>query len=275
MKFEMLDIAINRQDLYTFSSILIALFLLYFITGQVIKNSRMANDQKRRFMVNLRNILVITVLGSIFTLWATELYQFVISVAALMAAFAIAGKEVFLCFGGGFYKAFARPFSVGDRIEVNGVRGDVVDIGLMSTQLLEIGPKDYTQQMTGRMITIPNSIFLGVNVYNESDTVTEGRDFALHTFKVPIKNDGNWSKHKEVLLEAAREFSDKYNDRAIKFFNRLASKRQVDVPLVQARVNIKFDSADQILLIARVCIPVDQKGILEQKILQSYLSKTH
>jgi small-conductance mechanosensitive channel len=266
---------LNYQDLYTFGIIAITLILLYFSIGKIIKTSRMANDQKRRTLSNIRNFFLFVLVTSIFILWATELYQFVISIAALMAGFAIAGKEVFLCFGGSFYKTFARPFSVGDRIEVGGIRGDVVDVGLMSTQLLEVGPKDYTQQLTGRMITIPNSQFLTSKVFNETDAVNEGRDFVLHVFQVPIKNDSNWAGHKEILLECAKDSCDKYIDQANNFFKNLAKKRQVDAPYIEPRINVKFDSHDQILLIVRVSVPVERRGTVEQDIINNYLAKSH
>lgn len=275
MNFEDFKIFLNPSDLYTFGTIGIVLITLYFFIGRLIKRSRMSNDQKRRFITNLRTFFLIILVGSIFILWATELYQFVISVAALMAGFAIAGKELFLCFAGTFYKTFTRPFSVGDRIEIKGFRGDVVDIGLLSTQLLEVGPKDYTQQLTGRMITIPNSIYLSNSVFNETDAVTEGRDFVLHIFKVPINNDEHWEKNKNILLKAANDSCQKYIEPATVFFEKFAKKRQVDVPVIEPRINIKFDGHAQIILIVRITVPVERKGTMEQEIINDYLRKSH
>ena len=275
MKLEMISEMFDLQDLYIFGVILATLTTLYLVSGRSIRHSRMANDQKRRFIANLRGFFIFILLGSIFILWADELYQFVISIAALMAGFAIAGKEVFLCFGGSFYKAFARPFSVGNRIEIDGIRGDVVDVGLMSTQLLEIGPKDYTQQLTGRMITIPNSLFLSSEVFNETDSVTEQQDFVLHVIKVPIQVNKDWEVHKDSLLECANHYCEKYVQPATDFFKRLSKKKHVDVPLLDPRINIKFDAPEQVLFILRICVPVDEKGIIEQEILKAYLKKNY
>ncbi|MAX66683.1 MAG: hypothetical protein CME66_07080 [Halobacteriovoraceae bacterium] len=275
MKLESLKVLINYEDLYIFGAVIFTLLVLYYGIGKAIKNSRMANDVKRRSIANLRALFLFILVISIFVLWATELYQFVISLAAVVAASAIAGKEVFLCFGGSFYKAFARPFSVGDRIEVDGIRGDVVDVGLMSTQLLEVGPKDYTQQLTGRTICIPNSLFLANKVFNETDSVSEGRDFVLHAFKVPIENNQYWEQHRQYLLDSSKHFCEKYHEQAQAFFHKLAKKRQVDIPLIEPRVNIKFDNAKQIFLIVRVSVPVERKGTIEQDILKDYLKKCH
>lgn len=275
MKLEKILKTFESQDLYIFGATIASLFLLYLLTGRAIRHSRMANDQKRRFIGNLRGLFIFILLSSILILWANQLYQFIISIAALMAGFAIAGKEVFLCFGGSFYKAFARPFSVGSRIQVDGIRGDVVDVGLMSTQILEVGPKDYTQQLTGRMITVPNSIFLTAEVFNETDSVAEHQDFVLHIIKVPIKIDSNWEKHRNTLLECANTACDKYVKPATLFFQHLSKKKHVDVPLINPRINIKFDGPEQVFLIVRVCVPVDKKGSIEQEIIRNYLNKIY
>lgn len=266
---------INHPNFYIFGLLFLSTVVLYFIIGKAIKNSRMHFDQKRRFMANTRAIFFLILTAAVFILWANELYQFVISLAAILAAFAIAGKELFLCYAGSFYKTFARPFSVGDRIQVGDIRGDVVDIGLLSTQLLEVGPKDYTQQLTGRTITIPNAVFLDTNVFNETDNISEGRDFVLHVFKIPIKNDDNWKKHKDVLIKCAHESCSKYFAQAEQFFTKLANKRHVGIPFIEPRVNVKFETADSLMLMVRVTVPVERKGTIEQEIINSYLEKTH
>ncbi len=246
---------------------------LYYSIKRVVVRSRMSNDQKRRFIGNLRASSFIILIASILVLWFSELYQFTLSVAALGAAFAIASKEVLLCFGGSFYRSFAKPFSVGDRIEVAGIRGDVVDIGIMGTQLMEVGPKDYTQQLTGRTITVPNSTFLSDKVFNETDAVSEERDFILHVFKIPIQNDNNWKCKKEILIECATASCEKYIEPARHFFQNLSRKKQFDPPIPEPRVNVKFNNANEILLIVRVSIPVERRGNIEQEIVQNYLER--
>ena len=263
------------EDGYIFLSMAISLIGLYFVFSRIIKKSRMQNDQKRRFLGNARAFMLFCLITTTLVIWSTELYQFVISIAALMAGFAIASKEVLLCLGGSFYKAFARPFTVGDRIEINGIRGDVVDVGLMGTQLLEVGPKDYTQQLTGRLITIPNSQFLAFEVFNETDSVTEHRDFVLHIIKVPIELNESWEVKRDLLLQCAQDICQQYIEAAAKFFKRLSKKRQVDSPLIEPRINLKFDTPDNIFLVLRVCVPVDKRGTIEQEILRSYLKQTY
>lgn len=264
------------QDAFNFViAVFITLFIYFLIRGAIL-NSRMGNDQKRRTLSNIRAIFFIIVLFSFVVIWATELYQFTLSIAALGAALAIASKEVILNFGGTFYRAFARPFSVGDRIEIKEIRGDVVEVGLMSTQLLEVGPKNYTHQYTGRMISIPNSLFLGEMIKNESDTNFHDENaFVLHTFLVPITNTKNWKKHYSLLLESAKKSCNRYTTDANRYFTKIAKKRQVDVPWIEPRINVRFESPTEINLLVRITIPINLKGVLEQEIIKNYLNSIH
>ena len=52
----------------------------------------------------------------------------------------------------------AEPFNLEDRIEINGMRGDVVKISSLSFEMLELGERVNGEQSTGRIIHIPNSL---------------------------------------------------------------------------------------------------------------------
>ena len=265
----------THQEISIIIASILGSLISYNIFAAIIKSTKIENDTKRKTLLNVRTTLLLLILILSVSLWATQLYQFVISLAAMVAAFAIAFKEVFLCFGGGFYRTFAHSFSVGDRIEINGMRGDVIDIGFMATQLLEVGPKDYTHQYTGRTVSFPNSHILTSQVINETDNGQGATDFALHVFTVPIANTPDWKTHQQKLLEAANDSCEHYIPEASKYFNRLARKRSVDSPWVEPRINIRFDTQYKLDLIVRVTVPIRNKGIVEQEILNSYLGKIH
>jgi len=63
-------------------------------------------------------------------------------------AFALAAQDTVSNLFGGFTIFVDKPFSINDRIEVNGLDGFVTEIGIRSTRLRTLG---------GRMIVIPNS----------------------------------------------------------------------------------------------------------------------
>tara|TARA_Y100000768_G_C23991451_1_gene693933 strand:+ start:10916 stop:11626 length:711 start_codon:yes stop_codon:yes gene_type:complete len=235
----------------------------------------MNKDQKRRTQANTRGIFIVLIAGSAVTLWADDIYQYILSLAALAAGVAIALKEFFLNVGGTFYRLFAKPFSVGDRIEVNGMRGDVVDVGIMSVLVMEVGPGNLTHNYTGRTITIPNSTFLTTAVSNENESAHHEGDFILHSFEVPIRNTPEWKKHYDTMLESAELCCEAYKEKAFDYFKKVTDKRQLEMPKTEPRINLKFKSPNEIDMIVRVSAPVARRGTIEQEIIRTYLNKVH
>lgn len=130
----------------------------------------------------------------------------IVMLAVGIIGFVVGTKELITCTLGGLYKSMVGLFDVGDRIEVNGVRGDVIDQTLVSTTILEIGPNDVVHQYTGRKITIPNSQFLSHPVENEGFT----DNFTFHVFSVPVARSVDIEKVETILLEEANRVCADY-----------------------------------------------------------------
>ena len=269
----MINLIFEKQhELVIFVAIAFVLFVLYFVLNRAILSSRMSLDKRRRAISNNRGILIFLIFLSFLFIWSDQIYSTILTFAALAAAVAIAAKELLLCMAGSFYRAFARPFSVGDRIEINGLRGDVIDVGLLATQILEVGPGNTTQQFTGRTVSIPNSSFVLNNVLNETSSQSS-TDFVLHVFSVYTKVDENWKRHRSALLESSQSHCGQYIDEATKHMQRIARRRSIEVPFIEPQINIKIDQPDEIRFIVRVTVPALLKGKIEQMIINSYLEK--
>lgn len=67
------------------------------------------------------------------------------------------------------YLVFRRSYLVGDRIQINGMRGDVVEINYLDTSILECSG-DYlvNDRRSGRIIRFPNSLILREEIINYS-----------------------------------------------------------------------------------------------------------
>lgn len=263
-KWEMLT---EYKQFFSYIGLILLLIGIYTSFGRWIKKSEMLIEQKRRSLNRLRVGFFLVLISSFFVAWANEIYSVIISFTAIAAAMAIATKELLLCLAGSFYKAVARPFTVGDRVLVGELRGDVIEIGLFATRILEVGPKDLTHQYTGRAVTIPNSKFLSHDVVNE----TFSHEFTLHVFTVTIDNDGGWEQERNSLLKSAKKFCDRYVEDARKHYQMIAERRQLDPPWIEPRINIKIPDAKEIQLIVRVTVPVRARGRIEQEILEDYL----
>jgi small-conductance mechanosensitive channel len=241
--------------------------LVRWIMIRALANVEIRSPELRlRWMVQIRNIIFVVVLLCLMIIWASEVRTMAISLVAFIVAIVLATKELILCVTGSFLKISTRAFAIGDRIEINGLRGDVIDQTLLGTQIMEVGPGHGLHQYTGRTITIPNSQFLTQSITNHNIT----RDYAIVAFTVPVKIEQDYQQAEQWLLQAANEVCGPYLDDARKHWAR-EQENLIDLPQVDPRVSLHMASPDQVDLIVRMPVPTHQRGGNSQQVLRKYL----
>ncbi len=132
----------------------------------------------------------------IIRIWVENPQVLLLSYGLLAAGLAIALQDVFKNFVGGILITATGLYRVGDRIEAEGVCGDVMDIGVMSTTLLEIQGWVSADQPTGRIAVIPNGFALSRTVHN----YTMDHNFVWDEISLPITYDSDWKEAAALFL---------------------------------------------------------------------------
>lgn len=248
--------------------VLLAVALLFrsAALGFIRKLHWTAEAQRLSWHLRIRHLFIAILAIGVVIIWASQLRNLAISAIAVAAAIAIATKELLLCLSGAFVRAATEAFSVGDRVEIGGVRGDVVSYGLLGTTLLEIGP---AHQRTGRAVIIPNSVLVSERVINE--TFTE--EYVLHMFPIPMEQGDDWERAEEILLDTARALCGDDIDRAREYMDGLARQHGLPRSSVEPRVTIHVPEAGKLELLVRVPAKAREKGLIEQSILREFLRR--
>lgn len=126
------------------------------------------------------------------------------------AAVVIALQDLCSSFVGWFAIVLSSKIKIGDRVEVNGIRGDILDIQILRTTILETGNWLHTGDHTGRVVIIPNNFIFKHDVFNYSylhPMIWERLDI-LVTFETPAKEAEEVLA--AILQEEARESLDQY-----------------------------------------------------------------
>ena len=97
-----------------------------------------------------------------------------------------------------------RPFQIGDRILIGDTKGDVVDITLTHVHLSEIGGTIASEELSGRVILIPNSILFEQKIIN----YTLKEEFILDEVISLITYESSLEKAKDICYKAALKFLD-------------------------------------------------------------------
>jgi small-conductance mechanosensitive channel len=258
-----------RYGLSTFFLLLIIIIVRMGIHHSLFRSTDLSVETRRRWAVNLRNgLLFLFILGMIF-IWAPQLQTFAVSVFAVAVAFVLATKEIIDCLSGSGLRVLTKAYSLGDRIEIGGIRGNVVDHNALTTTVLEIGPGQTSHQYTGRAMVIPNSFIFDHPLTNETYT----KKFRLHIVTVPLSTDDDWRTAERLLLQAGEEESAPFIEEARMYLKKLEGKLWLDAPSVEPRVTIQLPEPGRINLLLRVPCPTQYPSRLEQAILRKFLSE--
>jgi small-conductance mechanosensitive channel len=117
----------------------------------------------------------------------------------LTAGIAIALKDPLANLAGWGFIVWSRPFEVGDRVEIDKRRGDVIDVHLFNFTLNEIGGWVDADQSTGRIVHIPNQQVFTEAVANYD----KGFKYIWNEVPVLVTYESNWKKAKEILTTIA------------------------------------------------------------------------
>ena len=90
-------------------------------------------ENKRRSLVVSRNITMLLLLFGLAMIWAAQIQTLALSMFAVAAAIVVATKELIMCLSGSILRSVTKQYSIGDYIEINGLRGRVVDINMLNT----------------------------------------------------------------------------------------------------------------------------------------------
>ena len=247
---------------------LLLIVLLRSVVARSVESSDLPAERRRRMLVQTRNGAILLFVGAAAVIWAQQLQSVALSLAAIAVAIVVATKELISCLSGALMRISAQGFSLGDRIEVAGYRGDVIDIGGLTTTILEVGPGPSIHQVTGRTVVLPNSLFLTHAVTNE--TFTEA--YVLHTCVVPLGASDDLLDAERRLLEAAQNECAEFMPAAAQNMQRVGRKHGLEPPDVTPKVWLRLTKADERELLLRFPAPVRLRGRIEQAILRRFVN---
>ena len=153
-------------------------------------------------------------------IWAGSTKQWATVFSVTGAGVALALRDVLLNLAGWVYIVFRRPYREGDRIEMDTIKGDVIDIQLFQTTLLEIGNWVGGDQSTGRMIQLPNGKIFQMPLFN----YTKGFEYIWDEVSILVTFESDWHKAEEMLLKAGDEVSRDIQYQVKSKIRRLESK---------------------------------------------------
>ncbi|MGH7143828.1 MAG: mechanosensitive ion channel family protein [Planctomycetota bacterium] len=158
---------------------------------------RYRQDPRRLFLwkKNANYFFAAVALAAIGLVWLTNIAALSTYLGLVSAALVFAMKDLVANMAAWLFILWRKPFEIGHRIEVNKVRGDVIDIRLFQFTLLELGNWVDADQSTGRIVHLPNAWVFKYETFNYEAEF----DHIWNEIPVLITFESDWEKAKKLL----------------------------------------------------------------------------
>jgi small-conductance mechanosensitive channel len=186
-------------------AIVIVVVLVQFFRRSI---SRYVQDSDTRY----RARKVVTFLGYVLVIFVIAIV-YSSRLGGLTVAFGVAGagiafalQEVIASVAGWAAISFAGFFRPGDRVQLGGIKGDVIDVSILRTTLMELGEWVKGDLYTGRIVRIANSFVFKEPVFNYSGDFP----FLWDEIIIPVKYGSDYHLAKQIFERVADEVVGEY-----------------------------------------------------------------
>lgn len=193
--------------------ILIILVAAVLAVGEIWKRTtfRYIRDSRRRYQfLLLRRVVMWVSVGLILILaFASQLGSAVTFAGLITAGVAVALQNVIVSVVAYFFLIGKYGIRVGDRVQIAGVTGEVVEIGLVRIHVMELGGAGDAQP-TGRIVAFSNSI-----VFQPTAGVFKqipGTNFVWHELKLTLAPESDYQEAKERISKAVDTALEEYRE---------------------------------------------------------------
>lgn len=216
--------------------ILAAAYVLYRIVDKRIRGHVADPEKRLRYRKRVAYTVAIVILAVLAVVFFERLRGIGTFVGFIGAGLAIALREYLAAFLAWFYIVGQRNVSLGTRIEVGGVRGDVIDIGVFKLTLVEVRGEGLGEQSSGRLVTVPNFKILTDPVFH----FTAGSPFVWDEMEFTVTFESDWERARQIVQEVGNEIFEPHRHEVEAGFRQLESdyafRYGVTTPIVYTSV---------------------------------------
>lgn len=243
--------------------VLITVYIIFRVILEEAIGRRIKESKTRYSFRKVVSFLFWTVsIIVVIRIWVPNPEALLVAYGLLAAGVAIALQDLFKNLAGGISVFFTRPYEVGNRIEINGVLGDVIDIGLFYTTLLEIREWVQGDQATGRITHVPNGYILSGVLKN----YTKDHNFLWDEISITVTGDSDWKHGMQLMVETASAITEEFSKEAKKSLSHLEKRYYLEDRKLEPNAYLGV-SPDGHLLSVRYVVAVRERRRIHTELL--------
>ena len=183
--------------------VLVGTWIAYRIVRGVLKTQVKDATHMHTLRMLTRNAFFFAGSVVVLIIWLGVGSNFTVAMGILGAGIAFASQEVIGSFAGYLNIISSNIYRIGDRVRIGDVIGDVMDVSILRTTVMEIGEWVHADQYTGRIVTIANRAVFADPVFN----YTQHWGYLWDEITVPITYTSDWRRAVEVMLDHGQDYT--------------------------------------------------------------------
>lgn len=240
------------------------------VASRLLRRRVQDDPQMQTLSVLVRKIIYISAVVIILVVVFELGSNFATVLGILGAGVAFASQEVIGSFAGYLNIITGNIFRIGDRIRIGNVVGDVLDISLLRTTVMEIGEWVKADQYTGRIVSLANRVVFSDPVFN----YTQHSRYLWDEIMIPVTYDTNWRRAVEIILAKGQELTWGFHAEARAELEEMA-KKYPSLPAVPVEPAVYITMTDNwIELTLRYIVEARErrsiKGEIHGELLKSF-----
>ena len=267
------DMHEELRELLLRVGVLLALIGVVLSIGEIWRRTtfRYIHDTRRRyqFLLLRRVVMWVAIILIIVLAFATQLGSAVTFAGLLTAGVAVALQNVIVSVVAYFFLIGKYGIRVGDRVQIAGVTGEVVEIGLVRIHVMELGGSGDSQP-TGRVVALSNSI-----VFQPTAGLFKqipGTNFLWHELKLTLSSETDYHTAKERITQSVTEALAEYHD------SMEAQRRSMEMSLttvspteLKPKVRLHY-TASGIEAVIRYPVALDKAGEMDDHLMRGVMA---
>lgn len=223
---------IMKSLIWIFIIIMLIIFLRKLAKKRIADISYRYKIQKTIEIAGYFVIAVIVLLS--ITLDSFKDYTVIIGLFTAGIAFTL--QELILSIAGSFYIFALRVYKPGDRIEINNIKGDVIDVNTMYTTIMEIGEWVSSDNYSGRIVKISNAFIFKGPIKNYSMDF----HFLWDELNIFITYESDLEMAKKIILEESSKLLSEFTENSKEEWKGMVERYYIENATLDPTIAIKM-----------------------------------
>jgi small-conductance mechanosensitive channel len=249
-------------------------WITYRVTQNVIKLRIKDTTHMHTLRMLVRNAFFFADSVIVLMIWLGAGNNLTVAMGILGAGVAFASQEVIGSFAGYLNIVSGSIYRIGDRVRIGNVVGDVMDISILRTTVMEIGEWVKADQYTGRIVTVANRAVFADPVYN----YTQHWGYLWDEITIPITYASDWRHAAEIMLEHGQTYTGELQADAEARLTRMIDRYPLQRTQVEPTIYMTMTD-NWIEITLRYIVDARErrkiKGQLHRELLQRFEAEEH